>query len=230
VSDCGCAPELSPASAAAVAPVATGWTRDAGPPAVTRLTTATDQVAMGTATPVVGRKVTVLTTGVNQGMRFTGTAAGDNVLDADVVADPAVRLSLTMTALSWGAGAVAPDTTLQRGGADLLEVATGDTFRIVDGGWRTGDTLVAATPYTVAATDLVLRVGAAGTIDLPSLGAAGADRHLWVVRNAGVAGATVLDPAPGETINGLATLSLAAPQQAAHIYGPAGTTDWRVIA
>jgi hypothetical protein len=141
------------------------------------------------------------------------------------------RMRLGSTSLSWGTGGAAVlDSTVQRGGVDLIEIAMGDTFRIVDGGWRTNDTAVGATPYAVLATDLVLRVAVAGTIDLPTLGGAGADRHLWVVRNAGVVGATTLDPSGAETINGLATLAMAAAQQAVHIYGPAGTTDWRVIA
>lgn len=37
-----------------------GWTRDAGPPAVTRLTTVTDQLGVGTALPLAGSKMEVL--------------------------------------------------------------------------------------------------------------------------------------------------------------------------
>lgn len=40
--------------------VAGGWTRDAGPPGVVRLTTSTDQVGIGTVSPLAGSKLEVL--------------------------------------------------------------------------------------------------------------------------------------------------------------------------
>lgn len=47
--------------------VAGGWTRDAGPPAVVRLTTITDQVGIGTASPGTGIKLDIVGTTRTQG-------------------------------------------------------------------------------------------------------------------------------------------------------------------
>ena len=104
----------------------TGWTRDAGPPAAVSLTTATDQVAIGTAAGAVGRKVTVTTTGANQGLRTVGLAATDNALDAGVAGEANLRLSVDVAGLfQWGpGGAGALDMRVQRSGVGALTLDT----------------------------------------------------------------------------------------------------------
>jgi len=199
---------------------------------VTFLDFSTDRVVLGGAAgDVATRKLIIPTTGADQGIRATNLAAGENVLDARIAGEANDLFQTTTSAILWGpGGAIALDTQIGRGGADLLEVATGDTFRIVSGGFRTGATTVAATPYAVLATDLVLMMTVGGTVNLPSLAAAGADRHLWVRKAPGLVGIVVLDPSGAETIDALVTLAMASMGAHVHIYGQAGTTDWRVTA
>ena len=103
-----------------------GWTRDAGP-TTTRLTTAADQVAIGTAAGAVGRKVTVTTTGANQGLRTVGLVATDNALDAGGAGEANLRLSVDVAGLfQWGpGGAGALDTRVQRSGVGALTLGAG---------------------------------------------------------------------------------------------------------
>lgn len=110
------------APAAAIAPIVTGWTDDG---ANVRLTTAADTVSIGTAVPVAGRKVTVLTTGVNQGLRVSTTASTDNVLDALNGAEAFARMSLLTDSLSFGGGAAAVDVRAWRSGAGALTIDNG---------------------------------------------------------------------------------------------------------
>lgn len=61
--------------------VAGGWTRDAGPPGVVRLTTSTDQVGIGTSSPLAGSKLEVLVDDANNAtftdeVVFTHTTSG----------------------------------------------------------------------------------------------------------------------------------------------------------
>jgi hypothetical protein len=52
---------------------ATGWVRDVGPPAVVRLITSTDQVGIGTVTPLAGSKFeALLDDAVNAGVSYAG--------------------------------------------------------------------------------------------------------------------------------------------------------------
>ena len=122
-----------PSLAAAVA--AGGWTRDAGPPATVRLNTATDQVAIGTATPVTGRKLTVLNTGTDLGVRIRTLASTDNVLDVVNGAEAFARFSVEATGrISFGSGLVAADAGIERGAADRVDTSTGDSFNVGTGG------------------------------------------------------------------------------------------------
>lgn len=100
-----------------------GWTRDAGPPATVRLTTATDQIAVGTAVAAVGRKLTLQNEGTNLGLRISTVATSDNAIDVMNGAEAVARLTLRGTgALLWSTGAAAADVQLSRGGVNLLDV------------------------------------------------------------------------------------------------------------
>jgi len=110
--------------ALATAAVAGGWT-DSG--AFVQLTTSTDQVTVGGVAAVVGRKVEILTTGANQGLRVTPTAAGDNVVDALVSGEANASWQvLGRGETLWGAGgAGALDTRLRRTAASTLTLDDG---------------------------------------------------------------------------------------------------------
>jgi hypothetical protein len=103
-----------------------GWVRDAGT-ATVRLWTAADQVAVGTATAVAARKLTILTTGANQGIRVSTTLTTDNVIDALNLAEANATFSLTgLGTTRWGAGgASALDTRLLRSAAAQLALDDG---------------------------------------------------------------------------------------------------------
>jgi hypothetical protein len=141
-----------------------GWTRDAGPPATVRLTTAADQTAIGTAIPTVGRKLTILTTGADQGIRVTTTAAADNVLDVLLGGEANRRLTIDSAGLiQWGpGGAGALDTSLGRGAASRIEAGSGDAIDVIAGGRLEHRTLTGDANPTVQAGASAVLLGAGG--------------------------------------------------------------------
>ena len=103
-----------------------GWTRDAGPPATVRLTTSTDQVAIGTNTATIGRKLTVESTGANLGIRVESLATSDNAMDVHTAPEAQPRLSILADgAIRIGGGALVPDVRLRRTGAGMLQLDDG---------------------------------------------------------------------------------------------------------
>lgn len=180
----------APASAAIVGALG-GWVRDSGT-ATTRLFASTDQVGVGTATAVVGRKLTLLTTGANQGIRISATAATDNVIDALVNAEAAARLSINAAGtVVWGGGGGAGDLRAQRSAASVLALDNGAggnatltvrtlgttalrTDTVTRGANRANRTVTAAGVTNLAATDDIVlfdltTAGAAQTPTLPDL-------------------------------------------------------------
>lgn len=112
---------------------ASGWTDDGG---TVRLTTASDVLAAGTAVATANRKLTILQTGANAGIRVEGAAAADNILDSLVTLDTNARFSADVSGrLSWGPGNAALDTAISRGAANRLDLATGDSLNLVDGAY-----------------------------------------------------------------------------------------------
>jgi hypothetical protein len=151
-----------------VAPVASGWT-DGG--TVVYLTTTTDDVSIGSNTPVTSRKVSVYNTGTDLGMSVVTLASTDNVLETFVTGEANLRWNvLGSGAMRWGAGgASALDARLYRSGTSTLTVdntAGGSAVFSVLGRTVTQTRAVQTTTqtgaYAVAATDDVIFVNPTG--------------------------------------------------------------------
>ena len=115
--------------------VSGGWTRDTGPPATVRLTTSTDQVAVGTATPSGAIKMTILiddasnnavtdllalthtttgaaASGIGTGVLFLAENAGGAIANA-------ARIAGILTTATAGAEVSALDIYTRTGGGAL---------------------------------------------------------------------------------------------------------------
>jgi hypothetical protein len=108
----------------AAVPAASGWT-DSG--TVVYLTTATDDVSIGSNTPVTGRKLSVTNEGTNLGISVVTAASTDNVIETFVSGEANLRFSIIGTGSHlWGAGgASALDTRLYRSAANTLTLDNG---------------------------------------------------------------------------------------------------------
>jgi hypothetical protein len=106
------------------APVASGWT-DGG--TVVYLTTLTDDVSIGSNTPVTNRKLSVYNEGTNLGISVVTAASTDNVVETFVSGEANLRWSVNGTgATLWGAGGgSALDTRLYRSAANTLTLDNG---------------------------------------------------------------------------------------------------------
>lgn len=106
------------------APVASGWT-DGG--TVVHLTTASDDVSIGSNIAVTNRKLSVFNTGTDLGISVVTLASTDNVLETGVTAEANLRFALSGAgAQLWGAGgATVPDTRLRRSAANTLALDNG---------------------------------------------------------------------------------------------------------
>lgn len=101
------------------APVASGWT-DGG--TVVYLDTSTDQVSIGSNTPVTNRKLSIINTGTNLGIGVTPLATTDNLIESKLAAEANVRFrSDSAGTLEWGSGAATPDLRVWRNGALNLQ-------------------------------------------------------------------------------------------------------------
>lgn len=98
---------------------ASGWT-DGG--AEVYLTTSTDQVTVGASgTALASRKLSVITTGANQGIGIQGAATTDNAIAALVSGDALPRFqALASGALVFGSGTL-QDVRLLRTSADTIQ-------------------------------------------------------------------------------------------------------------
>lgn len=183
-----------------------GWT-DGG--TTVYLTTATDQVSIGSNTATAGRALSVWNTSASLfGLRVTTVdAPTENILDTLCLNgagpdDAAPRFSVNGTGdLAWGGGAVAPDLRLRRSGASTLTI----------------DNNGAGAALVVPASDAV---GAFGSSNLrwsdfianthrvfPSAGAVNASTSLGsAFLKLGAGGASALDTAITRTANKTITL------------------------
>lgn len=138
-----------------------GWT-DGG--ANVYLSTSTDTVTLGdTAATVANRKLTVVNTGTDLGVRVTPLLVGDNVFDVALAADANARFAIDGNGTHyWGPASTAADTRMRRsaastlsfdnngaGGATLLP-GTDLTGGIGNNSFRWGD--MVATTHRVFAT------------------------------------------------------------------------------
>jgi hypothetical protein len=115
-------PGASPTWAAV--PAASGWV-DGG--TVVYLTTATDDVSIGSNTPVTNRKLSVYNEGTNLGISVVTAASTDNVIETFVSGEANLRFSINGTGVHlWGAGGgSALDTRLYRSAANTLTLDNG---------------------------------------------------------------------------------------------------------
>jgi hypothetical protein len=199
------------------APVVSGWT-DSG--TVVYLTTATDDVSIGSNTPVANRKLSVTNEGANLGVSVVTVASTDNVIETFVSGEANLRFSVIGTgALRWGAGgASALDVRLYRTNTNTLTVdngAGGSALFSVLGTtqvqrFQTSIVTTAASPYAVTSTDFVVLAnpGAAQTINLPAA-AAGLTGRMITVKRANNSVNIVTVGTLGGNIDGAASRALA---------------------
>jgi hypothetical protein len=203
---------------AGVAPVASGWT-DGG--TVVYLTTSTDDVSIGSNTPVANRKVSITNEGTNLGISVVTLASTDNVLETFVSGEANLRFSVLGTGSHlWGAGgASALDVRLYRsatstltvdngaGGSALLQVLGTTSMQRTQ--YQT--TTTAASPYAVTATDNIVLAnpGAAQTITLPAAAVGLLGRTITVKRVNTSVNVVTVNTTSGN-IDGAASRALAA--------------------
>jgi hypothetical protein len=193
-----------------------GWT-DSG--TVVYLTTPTDDVSIGSNTPVANRKLSVTNEGTNLGISVVTAASTDNVIETFVSGEANLRYSIIGTgATLWGAGgASAQDVRLYRSATSTLTVDNGaggsavlqvlGTTSMQRTQYQT--TTTAATPYAVTSTDNIVLVnaGVAQTVNLPAAAAGLLGRTITVKRIA-INAPTVTVATLGGLIDGAATRTL----------------------
>ena len=198
-------------------PNASGWV-DAG--TVVYLSTSTDDVSIGSNTPVTRRKLSVYNTGTDLGISVVTLASTDNVLETFVSGEANIRFSVLGTgAHLWGAGGgSAQDVRLYRTNTSTLTVdngAGGSALLSVLGTtqvqrFQTAIVTTAASPYAVTSTDYVVLAnpGAAQTINLPAA-AAGLTGRMITVKRANNSANIVTVGTLGGNIDGAASRALA---------------------
>jgi hypothetical protein len=96
-----------------------GWT-DGG--TAVYLTTSTDQVSIGSNTPVANRKLSIINTGTDLGIAVTPLATTDNLLESKLAAEANPRFTSDSTGLlQWGPGSSAQDLRVWRNGVLTLQ-------------------------------------------------------------------------------------------------------------
>ena len=198
------------------APTASGWT-DGG--TVVYLTTSTDDVSIGSNTPVTNRKLSVTNEGTNLGISVVTLASTDNFVETFVSGEANLRFSVIGTGSHlWGAGgASAQDVRLYRSATSTLTVDNGaggsavlqvlGTTSMQRTQYQTVTT--AATPYAVTSTDNIVFANAAvaQTINIPAA-AAGLTGRTITVKRIGINAPAVTVAALGGLIDGASTRSL----------------------
>jgi len=198
------------------APTASGWT-DGG--TVVYLTTSTDNVSIGSNTPVTNRKLSVTNEGTNLGISVVTAASTDNFVETFVSGEANLRFSVIGTGSHlWGAGgASAQDVRLYRSATSTLTVDNGaggsaglsilGTTSMQRTQYQT--TTTAATPYAVTSTDNIVfaNSGVAQTINLPAA-AAGLTGRTITVKRIGINSPVVTVATLGGLIDGASTRSL----------------------
>jgi hypothetical protein len=139
------------AASSGAAPVASGWT-DGG--TAVYLTTSTDDVSIGSNTPVTNRKLSVYNTGTDLGVSVVTLASTDNLLETFVSGEANVRYRVDGSGSTvWGAGgASTPDTRLYRSGVNTLALdnGAGALASFVPGTDNTGNLGLSTTRWNVA--------------------------------------------------------------------------------
>jgi hypothetical protein len=96
-----------------------GWT-DGG--TAVYLATSTDQVSIGSNTPVANRKLSIINTGTDLGIAVTPLATTDNLLESKLAAEANPRFTSDSTGLlQWGPGSSAQDLRVWRNGVLTLQ-------------------------------------------------------------------------------------------------------------
>jgi hypothetical protein len=198
-------------------PNASGWV-DAG--TVVYLSTSTDDVSIGSNTPVTGRKLSVTNEGTNLGISVVTAASTDNVIETFVSGEANLRFSVIGTgAHLWGAGGgSAQDVRLYRTNTNTLTVdngAGGSALLSVLGTtqvqrFQTALVTTNASPYAVTSTDYVVLAnpGGAQTINLPAA-AAGLTGRMITIKRANNSVNIVTVGTLGGNIDGAASRALA---------------------
>ncbi len=112
---------------------------DAGSFKITALELATDTVLLGAASDVaifrgIRGGVPVVEFGVNDPLSLISTVSAMRMVTIQRDADSDPRFTIRGSGdLEWGSGAAAADITLGRGAADRLDLASGDSLRLVSG-------------------------------------------------------------------------------------------------
>lgn len=193
-----------------------GWT-DGG--TAVYLTTFTDDVSIGSNTPVTNRKLSVYNTGTDLGIAVVTLASSDNMISTFVSGEANLRYSVDGSGSTvWGAGgASAQDVRLYRSGTSTLTVdngASGSAVLQVLGTTSMQSTqyetvTTAATPYAVTATDNIVFVNSAvaQTVNLPAA-AAGLRGRTITVKRIGISAPTVTVATLGGLIDGALNRSL----------------------
>jgi hypothetical protein len=139
------------AASSGAAPAASGWT-DGG--TAVYLTTSTDDVSIGSNTPVTNRKLSVYNTGTDLGVSVVTLASTDNLLETFVSGEANVRYRVDGTGSTvWGSGgASAPDTRLYRSGVNTLALdnGAGALASFVPGTDNTGNLGLSTTRWNVS--------------------------------------------------------------------------------
>jgi hypothetical protein len=208
------------AAANGAAPVASGWT-DGGTNVY--LTTLTDQVAMGTTTPLTGVKQTIQNDVGGSGILVRATAGtSEAAYNTRQFADTFDRFALQTAGIHlWGSGTAAADVRQQRTGtlAFAFNHPTGATTivwtfvgTLVTPSRRVQTNTVVAAALSIDANptiyDVVLCDPTAGaqTITLPNPVTAGnSGRRYTVKRTTTSANTVTVNSAGGATIDGLAS-------------------------
>lgn len=224
------------------APAASGWT-DGGTNVY--LTTLTDQMALGTTTPVAGFKTTVQNDAGGNGFLVRATAGtSETAYNARQSADTFDRFALQTSGIHlWGSGTAAADVRMQRTGtlAFGFNHPTGATTIV----WSYVGTLVTPSRRvqvnTVTAAslsldanptiyDVVLCDPTAGsqTITLPNPGTAGNSGRRYTIKRSSTSANTVTVVSAAGNIDGLANRVLAGGTYDAITVVNDGTNWWIV--
>jgi hypothetical protein len=230
------------AAANGAAPVASGWT-DGG--TVVYLTTNTDQVAMGTITPVAGFKTTVQNDAGGSGFLVRATAGGsENAYNTRQQADTFNRFELQTSGIHlWGSGAAAAEVRQQRTGTNAFAfnhssgattIAWSFVGTVVTPSRRLATTTLAGAALNIDANpaqyDVVLcdPTAAAQTITLPNAATVGNTGRRYTIKRVTTSANIVTVNTAGGNIDGAATRVLAGGTYDAITVVNDGTNWWIV--
>lgn len=198
-----------------------GWT-DGG--TAVYLATNTDQVSIGSNTPVPNRKLSVINTGTDVGIAVTPIASTDLLLESKLAAEANPRFTAESTGLlQWGPGSSSQDLRVWRNGALTLQfdnaigtsTSTNWNFfgtHITTSRRRATSAITVSTNITATASqfDVLLVDPTAGPVTITIVGpsATTRGRTYTIKRTTTSANTVTIQPASG-SIDGAATYVLA---------------------